>query len=451
MPAPRPVGLFVSLALLTQNLWAELPAQPINLRQTYQGGQEASLNSQLAEEQIEENKARLDQARAAFQPTVQFTASQQNRSANLATQGLSGSGSVLPIGPFVGPFYSFDSRVQVLYTLVDAQARWRAKSAQAAVEVATARRKIRRQESGTRASSAYLQLIATRHSQQYVADDLKAAQETLRLARDQKRVGVAAGIDVTRAETDVVSATLRQQQADRNVVDANLALARALGQPLTFTYLPDQESVPALDQDYTAETALARALRERVEFLVLDSQEQQLAAEVSAAAASTSPTLGLSADYGFAGNTPAANVFGTHNVGLQLQIPLFDGGLSQARVAEQNSLLQQLRLQRHDQTLQAEQEVRSALTSFDLSQKQIGSALSGIRLAESERTMARDRFAAGLTNSLEVTNAQASLARARDAEAQARYSYSQAVLQLAVAMGTPETLTEQPWNTRRNP
>ena len=133
--------------------------------------------------------------------------------------------------------------------------------------------------------------------------------------------------------------------------------------------------------------------------------------------------MGLVADYGFAGVTPSQTVFGTHNVGLTLQVPIFDGGLSEARMDALKSQLEQVKIQRADQQIQVEQDVRSSFLKLDLARQQIVTARASLVLAQKEMTMATDRFAAGLGTSLELVDAQAKLARARDAEVQALVAY----------------------------
>jgi outer membrane protein len=58
-----------------------------------------------------------------------------------------------------------------------------------------------------------------------------------------------------------------------------------------------------------------------------------------------------------------------------------------------------------------------------------------LALAESELAQARRRYGAGVTNGLEVTDAQTRLARARDNHVAALYSYNQARIDLGQAMG----------------
>lgn len=63
------------------------------------------------------------------------------------------------------------------------------------------------------------------------------------MARHQKQQGVAAGIDVTRADSQRVEQELRQASLDDKVRRANLELARLMGTPLGTQYLPDKSEI----------------------------------------------------------------------------------------------------------------------------------------------------------------------------------------------------------------
>lgn len=85
-------------------------------------------------------------------------------------------------------------------------------------------------------------------------------------------------------------------------------------------------------------------------------------------------------------------------------------------------------------------EVRSALLTLDSSTQQVAVAEKGIELAMKELTFARDRFAAGLATNIEVTNAQTSVARARDNLIEALFRFSASRINLARAKGEIEQL-----------
>ena len=62
-------------------------------------------------------------------------------------------------------------------------------------------------------------------------------------------------------------------------------------------------------------------------------------------------------------------------------------------------------------------------------------------LAEDESGRARRRYESGVTNSLEVTEAETQVENARDDRVGALFNYTQARIDLAQAMGTIRTLS----------
>jgi outer membrane protein TolC len=63
-------------------------------------------------------------------------------------------------------------------------------------------------------------------------------------------------------------------------------------------------------------------------------------------------------------------------------------------------------------------------------------AKEGLALAEAETNQARRRYGAGVANSLEVTDAQTRLERARDNSVAALFNYNLARIDLAQATGS---------------
>jgi outer membrane protein len=80
--------------------------------------------------------------------------------------------------------------------------------------------------------------------------------------------------------------------------------------------------------------------------------------------------------------------------------------------------------------------VRVALISLASARNQVTVAQEGLDLSQQELEQARRRYQAGVTNSVEVTDAQTRLDRARDNRIAALYNYNVARIDLATATGT---------------
>ena len=130
----------------------------------------------------------------------------------------------------------------------------------------------------------------------------------------------------------------------------------------------------------------------------------------------------------------------TRTIGITLSVPIFDGGQRESRISENRSRVRQESIRMKDVSDQVTLEVRNALLTLESSTQQVAVAEKGLELALKELTFARDRFAAGLVTNIEVTNAQTSVARARDNLIEALFRFNASRINLARAKGEIERL-----------
>ncbi len=147
------------------------------------------------------------------------------------------------------------------------------------------------------------------------------------------------------------------------------------------------------------------------------------------------PSASVFADYGTIGSG-FNDAIPTRTYGIAIRIPVFDGGRRDARRAESTSQLLQERLRTQDLRDQIELEVRVALDSLQSAADQVRTAEEGVALAEGELEQAQRRFAAGVGSSIEATDAQTRLQRARDNRIAALFNYNLARIELGTATGT---------------
>ena len=132
----------------------------------------------------------------------------------------------------------------------------------------------------------------------------------------------------------------------------------------------------------------------------------------------------------------------TYTISAGIRIPIFQGGRAQADIAQSESDLRQSRLQLEDLHNQVEQEVRSALLDVQTTNEQVLVAKQSIDLAGETLKQAQDRFKAGVSGSLDVVQAQESVATANETYIEALYSNNVAKLTLARALGVAEKQTK---------
>jgi outer membrane protein TolC len=256
--------------------------------------------------------------------------------------------------------------------------------------------------------------------------DLSMALE--RLAQSQKDAGTGTGIEVTRAQVQLSNDRQRLIVAENSRRRAVLQLLRAMGLSLDMdVQLTDKLSYQMVDT--AALEALIKTARQGRSDLKAQAQHQQNARMNSAAVeAERLPSVAAFGDYGTIGNE-IVGAHPTYTMGIELKVPLFDGRRRAARREESLAQVREEEIRTRDLGLQVDLDVRLALDRLHSADSE------GLTLAQSELEQAQRRYQAGVANSLEITDAQTRLDRARDNQVQALYNHNLARLELAAATG----------------
>jgi outer membrane protein TolC len=161
-----------------------------------------------------------------------------------------------------------------------------------------------------------------------------------------------------------------------------------------------------------------------------------------AAAAERYPSFDLEGDYGDIGVNPG-NSNGTFHVAGTLTVPIFQGGKVRADTLEAEATLRQARARLEDLRGQIDNDVRTVLLDLNAAADQVQVARSTVELAEQTLAQAQDRFAAGVSDNLEVVQAQESVASAHEAYISSLYAHNLAKVELARALGNAEQGVKQ--------
>ncbi|HSS79212.1 MAG TPA: TolC family protein [Thermoanaerobaculia bacterium] len=385
--------------------------------------------AQLATERVGEAEARATEARAALQPQISAGGQLSNQTLNLATFGLT-----LPGVPLVTPpFNVVDTHITVAMNIIDLAAKRRYQAAQAGIRVSEEDRRRTENEVAAAVASLYVAMGRSSARIDVIKANVDLFQRLRQIALDQKNAGVGTRLDTTRADVQLS----RQQQAllvatnQRNL--ARLALLRAIGADLGVDLvLTDDGSSSAPVPTLAA--ALAAARQGRPELALLDQRLRSAALTIEAARAERLPSVSAQAQ-GIESGNRVQDLDWSRSIGAVVNVPLFTGKRIEARVTEARSQQQQLLIQKKDTERQIEQDVRQALLQLENARSRVELADQGVKLAEDELEQASDRFKAGVAPSIEVDNAQTSLATARDTRIDSLADESQARYDLARATG----------------
>ena len=145
-------------------------------------------------------------------------------------------------------------------------------------------------------------------------------------------------------------------------------------------------------------------------------------------------------EYGLIGNR-RNNTLDTYNMAVLLQVPIFDGGQREGRIAESRSQLRQEALRLRSVLNQVKMEVHDAVASLMVAKEQFGIARIGMQAATEELDLAKERYVVMTTAShFEQANGLSAMARARENLVNALFQLNTARVNLARSMGSLNTL-----------
>jgi outer membrane protein TolC len=397
---------------------------------------EGSANIQLAGEALKQAESRKDQARAPLLPDLAASIGERNQTVNLAAMGIKFNlpipGLVFP--RMVGPFTTMDARVTGSQTVFDLSSIRRFQASKIGVSAAHSDVDNTQELVAAQVARTYLAALKADADVETAQANIKLSEAVQTQAENQKAAGTGTGIEITRARVQLANDRQRLLAAENARRAAQLRLLRAMGMRLeTELRLIDKLEYVPVDA-VTVEQARAAALQARPDLRAQQDREAQSRMAADATRMERLPSVQAFADYGSIG-TGFDSALPTRTYGISMRVPVFDGGRRDARRAESASQYRQEKVRSNDLKEQIELDVRLALDELKSAEDQVKVAAEGLELANNELTQARRRYEAGVANSLEVTDAQTRLERARDNQTGALYLYNVARLDLAQATG----------------
>lgn len=430
----RLIPLFVlAVPLLAQDVLQLSLARAVDIALEPDG----SARVALAEEAVRRSETQVDQARAAFLPTIDGSAQIRNQTVNLRTFGFNFDfpGFVQP--SVVGPFSVADLRAQAQWSILSLPNRRRLAATRSALETSRADREAARVEVTDQVARAYLAALRADAVLTSARANLDLSQALVDQAQSQKDAGVGTGIEITRAQVQLANDRQRFTVADNDRRRAILQLLYLMGLELSMPVGLSDTLGFVRQNEGAAEALAAQALAARPELRAQRQRETTARLNISAIEAERLPSLSAFGDYGGIGR-PSLGLERTRTVGVSVSIPFFDGGRRKSRVAESTVALRQEQIRTRDLEQQVELDIRLALDSLRSAEQQVETSREGLQLAENELEQARRRYQAGVAVPLEVTDAQTRLTRARENQIAALYNHNLARLDLATARGAIE-------------
>ena len=283
---------------------------------------------------------------------------------------------------------------------------------------------------------AYYDVLRAQELVKVAEEALQNAQLRRKLAEAAVEAGVSPRLDVMRAEA-AVAATQQGVIAARNVLQLakaafNNLLGRRVDEPVEL--LPADEAIPEQSAEFAG--YLQEALAKRPEMIQANLGVSLSEKQVAAARREQLPTLVVRGQWDFNLKTstfqPRESSFTTI---AALQFKIWDSGQTQGRVEQARADVDKAKITVENVREGIALEVRNAYLSLQEAQEKVASAEKGLQAATESLRVARLRYEAGVSNQLELSDAELAYTQAEQNLVNARYDLRVAWARLEKAMG----------------
>ncbi len=385
----------------------------LSLREAVARGLEYNLGTEGLTQAMRQARGQARIARSSLMPNVSSYLREAVQQNDLAALGLR---ITVPIRGFtfptvVGPFNYFDLRATLSQTVADLTALNNYRSAQELVKANEAALRDARDLVVLAAGGAYLQVQAAEARVKSAQAQIDTAQALFKQTQDRRKVGLNPQIDVNRSQVQLQTQQQRLMSLQNDLAKQKINLARLVGLPPNENYEIADEIPYSPAPDLPIEDALKQAYETRAD---LQSAEAQVRAAERARSATKwehAPSLAFTADYGAIGVNPSQS-HGTFTVIGTLRIPIWQGGRTEGETQEADAALGQRRAEVQDVRGRIEADVRAAFLDLKTAANQIEVSRNNQQVARETLALTRQRFEAGITDAVEVTQAQESVVSA---------------------------------------
>lgn len=425
---------------------------PLSLSDAITRGLKTNLGLLTSEQASRESRAQRFRALSGLLPTVTGQVSATEQQINLRALGFNltlppSLGFTVPT--IVGPYGYQTAQASAQVPLFDYSAISNFKASQQEVKASVLSIKNARDLVVLGVGYAYLQIIADAARITATQAEIDADNAVYTNAVRRHDAGTAIGIDVLRSQVELK----RRQQAliaTKNQFEKDkLALGRIIGLPVgqDFTVADPAPAIPLTAMSLNE--ALGKAYENRPDYQAAKARVTAAQWTLRGAKAERYPTLSANGYYGAQGLHLFTDSHGVFTATGALQFNIFDGGRIKADILQSDAELRNRRNELENLRGQIDNDVRNALLDLTSANAQVDVAQTNLQLANQTVQQSQDRFSAGVTNTVEVVQAQQALADANENLISAQYQLNVAKVELARALGLAETGMQTYFNQKQ--
>lgn len=413
----------------------------LTLVQAIDRGLRANLGLLTNMEAGRESVAQKLRALSSLLPRVTGQVSAVEQQLNLAAQGFNvtlppGAGFSIPT--IVGPYGYQSAQINASVSLFDWSAISNFKASRENVRASALSVKNARDLVVLGVGYGYLQIIADSARISATQAEIDADNAVYTNAVRRHDAGTAIGIDVLRSQVQLKQRQQTLISVKNQFEKDKLALARVIGLPIGQDFTVSDPALILPPDVITLKDALGKAYENRADYLSAKARVNAAQFSLRASKAERYPTLTATGFYGDQGLHLFTQSHGVFNATGSIQFNIFDGGRIKADVMQSDSELRNRRNEMENLKGQIDSDVRTALLDLTAAAAQVEVAHSNVELSGETLKQAQDRFAAGVTNTVEVVQAQQAVADANENLISAEYQDNVAKVSLVRALGLAE-------------
>jgi outer membrane protein TolC len=412
-------------------------AGKLSMRDAIERGLNYNLGSANLNRAVSQAQGQSEIARSALLPNVSGYLAENLAQTNLAAEGFRVH---IPIPGFnfptiVGPYNNIDLRGSVTQSVVDLTAwnNFRASSEQ--VHAAQLSARDARDAVVLAVCGEYLQIIATKERVASAHAQLDTATALFQQTQQKRAVGLSPQIDVDRSEVEQLTQQQRVISLETELDKQKIALARITGLPPNDAYELTDDVPFAVAPTLTLDDAIHQALDRRSDIKAAEAQVRAAQRALAAAHDERLPSLSINGNYGTIGTNPA-QASATFSAAATLSVPIWQGGRAEGDIKTAQAALAQRQSELDDLKGQVESDVRNAFLDLQAATSQVKLAQRNLQVNKETLDLTRQRFDAGVTDNVEVVQAQESLTSADLDVINSVFAHNLAKLSLARAIAS---------------
>jgi outer membrane protein len=341
-------------------------------------------------------------------------------------------------------FNSWGPSLQLTMPIYRPQNRDALSQAQLAVQSSEAQLAQARQDLILRVTQAYFDVLAAQDALTAIEASKKATAEQLAQAKREFEVGTKTIVDTHEAQARFDQIVAQEQVARGDLIVKRNALRAIIGRDAGDSLLPLRDA-PQLAAPQPADVEAWARRAEEASYGVAIARAAAEIAKIETARSRHGhyPTLDLAASISQSRSSGSltsdtSNTFRDSRIGVQLNIPLYAGGLIQSRVREALANEERARFDLETARRNAAQGARQAYTGVDFGLAQVRALESAEVSAKSQLDSTRLGYQVGVRINLDVLNATTQLFNTQRDLKKARYDFLVNSLRLKSAAGALE-------------